>query len=263
MTPETEPTAPKISREACEELLRQGRPIAGHDLSDVDFVDLPLEGAIFDKCTARGLRFRSTNLDRSVIRECQLIDCVFSGGSLNEALFENCQLSNAERNGGTKFRFCQMPSSKFLHCDLTFSAFNGCNLFDVHMKECRLIGASFSKSSFAKQYSKRHIASRATFETCNLEYADLSETTLEKCRFVECRLRYADLKNTDLNNSVMLSCDFTEANLHGTDLSGADLRGSDLTGLNLTQLRSFQGMIVRQDQLYDLVSEIGVIVKSE
>ena len=130
------------------------------------------------------------------------------------------------------------------------------------MRECNLTGAKFTKVDFSRALSRKQIETRASFQACKMDFADLSESNLPGCSLAGSRLREADLSGADLTDADLSDCDLFQAIVDGAKLAGADLGGAEVSGLNLTTLADFAGLKVSDDQMFALLDAMGVTVRA-
>jgi fluoroquinolone resistance protein len=129
------------------------------------------------------------------------------------------------------------------------------------MRECNLTGARFSTADFSRALSRKKIETRASFQGCKLDIADLSGVKLPGCSLASCRLREADLSNADLTDADLTDSDLFQAILDGARLTGADLRGAEVSGVNLMSLGDFAGVKISDDQMFRLLEAMAVEVR--
>jgi len=130
------------------------------------------------------------------------------------------------------------------------------------MRDCNLTGARFSTADFSRALSRKRIETRANFQGCKLDVADLSGAKLPGCSLAGCRLREADLSNADLTDADLTGSDLFQAILDGAKLTGADLRGAEVSGLNLMGAADFIGIKIADDQMFRLLEAMGVDVRA-
>jgi fluoroquinolone resistance protein len=238
-------------------------PVEAASFTDMDWQDFAGEAARFVDCQFTEAHFTGTIFTAATFVRCRFVRGRFSHADLREAVFESCDFTDRNDPAGCAFAFTDLRQAKFVKCDLSLCEFSHSDLFSIEMDECTLRGARFQKVDFSHAYSRKVVHTRATFRTCNLELADLSETRLAECDLTASRLRETDLTRSDLTGATLRDCDLFTAILTGTKFAGADLRGAEISGLNLTELASFQGMKITQGQQHTLLTGIGVDVYPE
>jgi fluoroquinolone resistance protein len=121
----------------------------------------------------------------------------------------------------------------------------------------------------------------ASFKSCKLTGADLSEAKAMDVSFVETLLinaklpshsfrkltlhkidfSQADLRNCDFRAAVFEDCSLRDAHMAGSRFEGADLRGADLGGLRLMDAALFRGATISRQQAGQLLGELGLNVR--
>jgi fluoroquinolone resistance protein len=241
----------------------QQTPVEAASFTDTGWQDFDGEDARFIGCRFIGTAFTGTRFTAASFTNCQFARCRFSHADLRDTVFEGCDFTDRNDPAGCAFVFTDLRQAKFVKCDLSLCEFSHSDLFSIEMDESTLRGARFQKVDFSHAYSRKVVHTRATFRSCNLDLADLSETRLAECDLTASRLRETDLTRADLTGASLRDCDLFTAILTGTKFAGADLRGAEISGLNLTDLASFQGMKITQAQQHTLLTGIGVDVFPE
>ncbi len=132
----------------------------------------------------------------------RLVDFEFEG-----VLFENCQFES------TDFVQCSFINCKFSNCDFSNATLNACALNECEFSNCKLLGIDWSNAGdlfFLK------------FESCVLNYGNLSNLNLTKTNFDGSRLI-----DTDFSKSKLVEASFRDCDLGGTIFTMADLQKAD------------------------------------
>lgn len=239
-------------------------PIEAAALDAVDWTDFAAEEAQFLDCQFDQVGFAGTNFTGARFTRCRFVRCRFSHAELRDAVFESCGfLARDAASEGCSFAFSSLRAARFTGCDLSLCRFDRSDLFDIEMDHSILRGARFHRVDFSHAYSRKLVATRATFRACNFELAELAEARLSGCDLTGSRLREADLTATDLTDATLRDCDLFQAALAKARLAGADLRGAEISGLNLMELASFAGLKITQGQQHGLLTALGVDVHPE
>src|SRR4029434_5187920 len=145
---------------------------------------------------ARGLAATNAVFDATQLRQCDLAaarfcDCVFLGCSfrsadLTECRFEGCKFYDADSERTCDFSYADLRRSQFERCDLTTAKLVHVRAFGIELKACQCSGAELADADFA--LGTGNFCS-ATFDGCNLAYADFSRTHLTECTLVGGLLR--------------------------------------------------------------------------
>jgi uncharacterized protein YjbI with pentapeptide repeats len=105
----------------------------------------------------------------------------------------------------------------------------------------------------------------AIFESCKLDYADLSGQFLERVNFsarslFQTNLSQANLSQANLTGAVMHEVSLAAADVRGTDFTNADLRHATISEISILDMKSFHGMLVSSTQQSALLETLGIKV---
>jgi fluoroquinolone resistance protein len=246
--------------EALAEKIRAGKPVQALRIADDRWPELDGQGASFAGCAFERIQFSNPVLNEARFVNCRFVSCRFSHAELADVRFEGCSFVG-EDGKGCSFAFGDLQRAAFIACDLPLAVFDRTELFAIEMRDCNLTGAKFTKVDFGRALSRKKIETRASFQACKMDLADLSEAKLPGCSLAGSRLREADLAGADLTDADLSNCDLFQAILDGAKLSGADLTGAEVSGLNLTTLADFAGVRIGDDQMFRLLDAMGVSVR--
>ncbi|GAA0926599.1 MULTISPECIES: pentapeptide repeat-containing protein [Streptomyces violaceusniger group] len=138
---------------------------------DVDMTEVTNEGAVFDHCTFRGVRFNVSQHTAAAFTNCTFSHCVF---------FD------------TRFTDCKLVGSLFQQC--TFS------LFQVSGGDWSFVGlpgADLRRASLRSVRMREADLTGARLEDANVTETDLSGAQLHSANFIRCDLRGSDLSSLD------------------------------------------------------------------
>jgi fluoroquinolone resistance protein len=149
---------------------------------DADLSEVVSEGAVFEECSFRGVRFnvsqhRSTAFLNCTFTRCSFFDTTFSGCKLVGSVFKACSLDLAKVEGGD-WSFVGMRSA-----DLGSASF-----VDVRMREADLAGSR---------------AVNGTLRGVDLSGADLSGADLTGCDLRGSDLSAVDPASVQLQRAVI------------------------------------------------------------
>jgi fluoroquinolone resistance protein len=235
-------------------------PVQALRLSDDHWPELDCAGARFTDCTFERVQFSNAMLEEAQFSNCRFIACRFSHAELASARFADCRFTD-DGAKGCSFAFSNLQRAEFSGCDLSQTVFDRTDMFAVEMRDCNLTGARFATADFSRALSRKTIETRAIFQDCKLDVADLSGVKLPGCSLNGCRLREADLSNADLTDADLTGSDLFQAILDGAKMAGVDLRGAEVSGVNLTRAADFVGVKVSDDQMFRLLEAMGVEVR--
>ncbi len=221
-----------------------------------------------------GQTFRGASIDDAHLRRCDISGACFAGASVRDARFEHCRAYQPTASGEREpqpvdFRNADLRGAQFDHCDLSLGDFSGARLYDVVFRHCRLQGADFSRADFTLPVSYRasgrssnngtNVLASATFDSCNMAYANLSHTTLCGCVLIHNRMIECALTNTRLDNADLRWSDLHNAHGSGMSLRGADLRHAVFNRLD-PRLHDLAGVRLSPEQVPALLAPLGIVL---
>ena len=219
---------PRVSEQDLAALL-SGRlqAVADRSFARLEFVDGDLEGARFDECDFAGAVFRNANLV--------------------ETQFTGCSFFNAEPEATCDFTYANLREATFERCDLTAARMSRSRAYGLRLVGCNAGGLDLSRADFGLGVAGRGDESpfaSATFEDCNMPWADFTGTnlngcTLAKCRLVEAVFTEANLSGADLRESNLSNIAVRNLRLAGADLRGATFGNLDPRSVALERVRIF------------------------
>lgn len=195
---------------------------------------------------------------------------VFSEGDglVGNALVAGAEFSHDAANGAT-FERVLFRSCLFDHADFRTSTFR-----DVRFEGCRFIGTSMDRawlnrvdfhdcSAPGLSLAQARLAG-VSLRACDLSYANLSESSIDRLRCRDTRLREAALQRAKLKNVQLDACDLTRIDVFGTRLAGLDLSGCIFQAPVLSATyQELRGAVVAPEQAVDLARLLGIIVSGE
>ena len=199
--------------------------IADRSFAGLDFVDGDLEGASFEECDFAGAIFRNANL--------------------TETRFAGCSFFTAEPEASCDFTFATLRDAAFQQCDLTAAQMSRSRAYGLRLVGCNAGGLDLSQADFGLGVAGRNDESpfaSATFEDCNMPWANftganLNGCTLAKCRLVEAVFTEANLSGADLRESNLSNIVTRNLRLTGADLRGAVFANLDPRSVALERVR--------------------------
>ena len=243
--------------------LKAGGAYEGLDLSNYEFAEADLSDAVFTACLLNDVQLSAVMLQGARFVECRLVRCRFAHADLRDTRFERCNFADADSHSGVEIAFSRLDEAVFETCDLSFADIDRTSLYAVGFMTCNLRGARFHRADFARAFGGKVVRSAATFRSCNLELADLSQAGLPGCDLSGSSLREADISEADLAGADLSNCDLFQALTAGAKLANADLRGAEVSGLNLAELCAYDGMKITLGQQHLLLSAMGLDVYAD
>lgn len=249
-----------ISREELLARLAGDRVFSGVLFAaDVSLDEVDLAESRFDRCRfeapTRGADFSEAAFSDCTFEPMRLASC-----KLVKTRLSGCSAFDAGKRKGCTFAFCDMHGAEVIKCNFATSTFERCDLYDFSAADSSFRGVSFRQSTFTKAISRRSVLTKATFEGCNISFADLSGLFLQNCEFRSCKLSEASFIDTDLSHATMLACALDRAEWDRAKLRQADLRGSELAGLNLAVLADYAGVRISDSEQSEILKQLGVDV---
>ena len=99
-----------------------------------------------------------------------------------------------------------------------------------------------------------------SFEETNINYANLSTTSMENVMFQNTGLRNSNFQENSLKNIYFEKADLTQTLITKTSFKNIDLSDSIIEGIAIS-IDDIKGAIINQFQAVDLLYLIGVKIK--
>jgi fluoroquinolone resistance protein len=205
--------------------------------------------------------FRDTSFRESELAGARFVDCTFHGclfrsADLSEAVFEGCRFYDADVERGCDFSYANVRRARFERTDLTTAVLTRVRAFGIEVLESQATGADFSDADFSLGHGE---FAQATFDRCNLAYADFSRTTLDGCAMTGCRLHHALLHDASLQGADLQGSGLENIEGRGLVLAGADLRGATFNNLDPRAI-DLSGVRIDPEQGLELLRAMGIVV---
>jgi uncharacterized protein YjbI with pentapeptide repeats len=151
--------------------------VDGIEIDGVHFLDIPMGGKEFSRCS-----FRSCDFSQAVLAGSEFTDCVFS----------ECNFSN------TSFSGCRFLDPTFSGCKLAGLAFYRLDqlVFGFVARECRILNCNFSDIK-----SKKSVLSKCVVTDCDFADADFQAADFRDTEFSGCVFHKVDLKKADFTGA--------------------------------------------------------------
>ena len=200
--------------------------------------------------------FRQSDLAAARFCDCVFLGCSFRSADLTECRFEGCKFYDADSERTCDFSYADLRRSQFERCDLTTAKLVHVRAFGIELKACQCSGAELADADFA--LGTGNFCS-ATFDGCNLAYADFSRTNLTECTLVGCRLNHSIFNDASLERADLSGAALESIEGRGLVLIGADLRGATFNNLNPREM-DLTGVKVDPEQGLLLLAAMGIEV---
>lgn len=250
-----------ISREELSARLAGDRVFSGvRFAADLALDELDLTEGRFERCHFQGPTIRGADFSGAEFSDCTFEPMRLASCKMVKTRLSGCSAFDAGKRKGCTFAFCDIHGAEVIKCNLATSTFERCDLYDFNAVDSSFRGVNFHQSTFTKTISRRSVLTKATFDSCNLSFADLSGLFLENCEFRSCKFSEASFIDTDLSHATMLACALDRAEWDRAKLRQADLRGSNLAGLNLAIVADYAGVRISDSEQSEILKQLGVEV---
>ena len=200
--------------------------------------------------------FRDASLSGARFSQCTFLGCLFRSADLADAVFESCRFYDPDEEIACDFSYANLRRARFERADLTTSKFTRVRAFGIEVVNCQATGADFSDADFALGHGD---FSQASFDSCNLAYADFSRTGLDECALTGCRLHHAVFHDASLRGADLSGSALENIEGRGLVLAGADLRGATFNNLD-PRVVDLTGVRIDPEQGLELLRAIGIEV---
>ncbi|MDP1964887.1 MAG: pentapeptide repeat-containing protein, partial [Reyranella sp.] len=183
-----DPAYRSISQEEFLAAATTGRTFAGLLLPpDLALDELDLTESRFDRCHFQVPIIRSADFSGSEFRDCRFEPIRFASCRFAKTRFQGCTLFDVGKKKGCTFAFCALQAAEITKCNFSTSSFERCDLYGISAVDSGFRGAQFHQSTFTKTISRKSVLTKASFDRCNLSFADLSGLYLQNGEFLSCR----------------------------------------------------------------------------
>lgn len=228
--------------------------------ADIALDELDLTEGRFERCHFQAPTIRGADFSGAAFSDCAFEPMRLASCKMVKTRLSGCSTFDAGKRKGCTFAFCDIHAAEVIKCNFATSTFERCDLYDLNAVDSSFRGVSFRQSTFSKTISRRSVLTKATFDGCNLSFADLSGLFLENCEFRSCKFSEASFIDTDLSHATMLACTLDRAEWDRAKLRQADLRGSNLAGLNLAVVADYAGVRISDSEQSEILKQLGVDV---
>ncbi|WP_127089612.1 DUF2169 family type VI secretion system accessory protein [Aquabacter cavernae] len=210
-----------------------GVSAVGAAFSDMRFIATRLAGADFSEARLQDLVFMRVQasemrLDRASLRQCQALECDFSGASLEGGFLDRCA-----------FLALTAPGLRAAQADVRGTSFlggaklAGADFSGGLLSEASFLGADLSGARFLRAVCDRTLFCEAGLADADFRLASLRRALLDNAGLVRADFGGAQLMEAQLHRADLSAAFLRKANLYGADLSDAVMIGADLSGANL------------------------------
>ena len=231
--------------------------LASGKLHDVTVGDRRIEeaaGLDAVNVTFDSTSFRQAQLAGARFADCTFISCSFRSADLTDCRFENCRFFDSATDSKCDFSYADLRRSRFERCDLTTAKLTHARTFGLELVSCQASGAEFDNADFGLGTGAFY---SATFDGCNLAYADFSRVNLTECTLIGCRLTHAVFDDAALERADLSGSALENIEGRGLVLIGADLRGATFNNLNPREM-DLTGVRVDAEQGMLLLQAMGI-----
>lgn len=218
--------------------------------------------------TARGFAQVPSALGAHLDAEA-LLDIFAEGdGLVANTAFAGLELAYDDANETTfdtvSFRSCVFDGVDFAGCTFRDVRFTGCRFIRCTMDRAWLNRCDFEDCSAPGLSLLRARLAGVSWSSCDLSYANLSETSIDRLRAVNTRLTEAALQRARLRHVTLEGCDLVRLDAFGTPLAGLDVSGCLFAAPVVSgDYRELRGLTVNAEQAIALAGLLGVTVTDE
>ena len=163
-------------------------------------------------------------------------------------LFRGCLLEGVDFSGCT-FRDVRFSGCRFIRCSMDRAWLNRVDVVD-----CSAPGLSLAQARIAS----------TLFSSCDLSYANLSESSIDRLRAVGTRFCEAAMQRAKLKHVELDGCDLTRLDVFGTPLFVIDVSSCTFTAPVLSaDYRELRGCTVSPEQALALAELLGVRIAED
>lgn len=210
------------------------------DLSDLDFSNLCIDGALIEYAKVIGTKFRNTKMKEVVLTHAEVRDSVFDGADL-----ESANLGFAKITSST-FIAANLNAAVLADVEVEGGSFTRAVLGGMHTKRMKMKGVDLSEIR-----APRAMFVESVFNEVKLDGSDLTDATVTQCQFDDCSFEACILKRTvlfetrgekvsferaDLRDTRFVECSFPGSRFAGAQLKLTLLRGCNLAGANMEDI---------------------------
>ncbi len=218
------------------------------DLSNANFTNCNLKGAILSLTNLSGANFTGANLSRAVLGQANLNRTIFHNTILNGALLNGVDLS------GAIFKEVSLEGTFLNDANLTGVRLTGSSLKGAYLEEAKLTGADLSGVDLTDarcpgvDFNGANL-SGATLYGADLSYQDFRNINLFKFKpsnaiLIGANFSGLNLSKVNFNKAALFGANFSKANLSSANLVQADLEEADLSEANLSNARLFRARLL-------------------
>jgi fluoroquinolone resistance protein len=208
-----------------------------------------------------GIDFSQWVLAGSHFEHVDFEDCRFRAADLSACRFERCTFFTGDAPSTCDFSFADLRETVFDRCDLTTAVFIRTRAYGLELNQCQAQGIELRGADFslAVPVGLRSEVNHATFDGCNLSYADFSATDLTGCQLTDNRLIHSIWHNAVLERANLAGSTLDNIEGKGLVLRGADLRGCQFNNLDARQI-DLTDVQVELEQGLTLLQTLGIVV---
>lgn len=227
----------------------------GHDMDAAELQVNARNGRCID------MDFSQWVLAGSHFEQVEFEACRFRASDLSDCRFERCTFFTGDASSNCDFSFADLRETVFDRCDLTTAVFVRTRAYGLELRQCQAQGTEFNETDFslAVPGGQRSEVCRATFDGCNLSYADFSATNLTGCQLTDNRLIHSLWHNAVLERANLAGSTLDNIEGKGLVLRGADLRGCRFNNLDARHI-DLTDVQVELEQGLTLLQTLGIRV---
>ena len=215
-----------------------GADLAGLDLHEADFTGAMLESASFAGADLRGARLPGAVLARADMTGAKLVGAVLREANLGLAVLAGADLTGADLSWAVLYR-ADLTGAIFRDAVMNFADLSEATMGENDFTSATAQVVTLVRADLSGAKLARADLCRSTFLECRFDGVDLDGARLIQATFLACRGERVSMRGANLENARMVQeCAFDGSDLGGADLSGANVRGTHFAGANLTGARA-------------------------
>ncbi|SLM32880.1 putative Pentapeptide repeat protein [Desulfamplus magnetovallimortis] len=207
------------------------------DLSDIECLEIKLNGSNFTDAKIPGILFLEITLSRVIFKKaiitssaffkCAIKQCDFTEAIMDKSAFVDCQLSETIFNGTSLSNGCFVAteSGKSVMEQISFknSCLKQANFQNMKMQSALLSGADLENAFFGGADLSRADLSKAFAKNTQFRKTILTNATLDDINLMQGSLAKARLTDASIKRANLYQVDFLRSTITRTDFSGSNL----------------------------------------
>ncbi len=234
-----------LTREDVIQMHKDGKSLAGRQMSNLDLSNLDLSGADMKNGKLLNTNLQNTKLDGADLTKAKALEADLTGASLAGASIESAVFMKAKMPGAnlskTKatraiFKDADLTEANFSEADATSAIFDGATCKKVNFTKAKVPKALLTNADFAESnFSEGDISGAKLFQS-KMDKVVFDKATMHKTLIWNTQGETVSFKGADMFNSriggesELKKPDFTGITLNKAHWRHCDLPDADFTG---------------------------------